>query len=159
MNYTEQPLPIKDALKGWDWWLTHTRINNIFHTLCICVWFVGSLCSSVGSCLPRETSQSQHSLGIGLSSWRVLFPQQDKQRPSSDRTWDARHNVQLHMPGPRQSMQDESHGLQFDSSLSDSEPCKAAEEFECHSHKCVSKYCSTAYRAALPICSYSSNMA
>ncbi|KAA8592191.1 hypothetical protein FQN60_017646 [Etheostoma spectabile] len=56
------------------------------------------------------------------SSSRVSFPQQDKQRPSSDRIWSARHTVQLHMLGLRQSKQDGSHALQFGSLLSDSEP-------------------------------------
>lgn len=77
----------------------------------------GGLCSSVGSCLPREAMQSQHSQGIGLSSWRVSFPQQDKQRPSSDRIWSAGQTVQFHRLGPRQSRQDGSHASQFGSLL------------------------------------------
>lgn len=109
------------------WLLTHTHMNTIFqgtllNTVCICMCLVGGLCSTVGSRLPREASQSQHSLGIGLSSWRVSLPQQDKQRPSSDRIWSAGHTVQLCMPGPRQSKQDGSHAWQFGWSLSDSEP-------------------------------------
>lgn len=73
------------------------------------------------SCLPSEALQSQHSLGIGLSSRHVSFPQQVKQRPSSDRIWRAGHRVQFHMPGPLQPRQDESHALQFTLSLVDSE--------------------------------------
>lgn len=73
--------------------------------------------ASVVSWLPREAIQSQHSLGIGLSSLRFSSPQQDKQRPSSDRIWSAGHTVQFHMLGPLQSTQDGSHALQIASSL------------------------------------------
>lgn len=85
--------------------------------------FCSSCVSQHGfSCLPREAMQSQHSLAMGLSSWRVSFRQQDKQRPSSDRICSAGHTVQSLILGPRQSRQDGSHALQIGSSLLCSEP-------------------------------------
>lgn len=136
MNYKGQPLQMADPLKNCDWWLTHTSINTVcIHKsrggiftdkmtqeaslICVCFARAGSLCSSMYSGLPSEAWQSQHSLAIGLSSWRDSFPQQLKQRPSSFRIWRAGHTVQFHMLGPRQSRQDGSHALQFGLSLWD----------------------------------------
>lgn len=65
--------------------------------------------------------QLQHSLGICCSLWRISFPQQVKQRPSSERSWPAWHMVQFHMPGPRQPKQDGWHALHLSFSLFDFE--------------------------------------
>ena len=72
------------------------------------------------SCLPVDDLQSQHSLDIGLSFCSVSFPQQLKQRPSSDKIWLAGHRVQSLMLGPWQPSQDGSQALQFGFSLSES---------------------------------------
>lgn len=97
--------------------MTHTptlfSVNNVSFVIC------GSWRRWL---LPIETVQSQHSLGTSLSLWRVSFPQQDRQRPSSDRSCSAGHAVQFHMPGPRHSTQDGWHALQIGSSLLSWEP-------------------------------------
>lgn len=70
--------------------------------------------------VPCDDLQSQHSLGIGLSLCCVSFPQQLKQRPSSDNIWLAGHRVQSLMLGPWQPSQDGSQALQFGLSVSGS---------------------------------------
>lgn len=55
---------------------------------------------------PNAAEQLQHSREMALPSWRMSFPQQLRQRPSSDSSCSARHTVQFHAPGPLQWMQD-----------------------------------------------------
>lgn len=104
--------------KAMNWDVTHLS----------CIWKIS--CSSKSQqwsvfvqdvrSLPCDIKQSQHSHGIGLSSWR--FSQHDKQRPSSAKICSAGHTVQFHLLGPVQSMQDGSHALQMGSSLWCSRP-------------------------------------
>lgn len=60
------------------------------------------------------------------SPWRLSFPQQLRQRPSSDSSCSAGHTVQLHAPGPLQSMQDGWHAAQVGSG--DWGPCSERRE-------------------------------
>lgn len=120
----------------------HTHLNTIFHEQVwwVCVQkakggiftekithaghrgvFAGSQCLSVTPHLHCDDLQLQHSLGICCSLWRISFPQQVKQRPSSERSCPAWHMVHFHMPGPRQPKQDGWHALHLSFSLSDFE--------------------------------------
>lgn len=116
----------------------------------MCVWVCGGHCFQSLHLLPCEALQSQHSLGIGLSPRCVSFPQQLKQRPSSNKSWSARHTVQFHMLGPRQCRQDESHALQSDTPVLDSEPWSNRRKSASPSHIYL--------RAALPNRSYGSKV-